>query len=227
MSSVWTLYVRLMIALASLPGPALQNENRVGLVVDYGNGQMETRCVAFVEEDISGYQALLRSGLALEVHEQGGGPAICRVASTGCPADDCFCACAGGDCVYWSYWHQRDGTWEYAAAGAQQSRLSNGDVDGWVWGPGSVTEAPPPPAISFDAICTGEVVAAGATAVTALSTPGPGGTTVPSALPLEPGTQAGSLQNVLPYAGFAALMFLLGVLAWLVRRRAARGREES
>lgn len=190
--------------LAGLYAPPAQDGNRVGVVVDFGE-ETTTACVAFEEPEISGYEALVRSGLALEVNQQAGGTAVCRIEATGCAADDCFCACRGQDCVYWSYWHQVDGAWQYAVIGASQSRVGNGDVDGWVWGPGSVTEAPPPPDVRFDDICG----AAGAKAATA-----PAGTAV---------VEAAGVPAAWAYGGFVVLLLLLGGLLWLARRRAGRG----
>lgn len=197
------VYWLLVPLLAGLFAPPAQDGNRVGIVVDFGE-ETTTACVAFAEPEISGYEALVRSGLALEVNQQAGGAAVCRIEATGCAADDCFCACQGQDCVYWSYWHQVDGAWQYAVSGASQSRVGNGDVDGWVWGPGSVTEAPPPPDARFDDICG----AAGTTAVAA-----PGATAAVEA--------AGP--SVWTYGGFVVLLLLLGGLLWLARRRAGRG----
>ena len=192
----------LLLALLALWLPAAQDDNRTALVVDFGDGQVVTRCVAFAEPQISGYDALLRSGLALEVDQQGGGTAICSIEATGCAADDCFCACTGDDCRYWSYWHQIDNQWQYATGGATTYQVRDGDVEGWVWGPGSVTEAPPPPPVTFADICP-----AGTAAV------------APAAPPATP--EARGL-NLAAYGGFAALLLALGALAWLARRRAGR-----
>jgi len=207
----------LLPLLAGLFTPPAQDGNRVGIVVDFGE-ETTTACVAFAEPEISGYEALVRSGLALEVNQQAGGAAVCRIEATGCAADDCFCACQGQDCVYWAYWHQVDGAWQYAVIGASQSRVGNGDVDGWVWGPGSVTEAPPPPDVSFDDICG----ATGTTAVAALSTPAPGGTSTAAAAETA-ATAATAGPSAWGYAGFVGLLLLLGGLLWLARRRVGGG----
>lgn len=191
-----------LVVLASLAGGALaaQDDNRVAVVVDYGDGQTATRCVAFAEPEISGYEALSRSGLVVESEIQAGGTAVCRIDGVGCAADDCFCACRGGDeCRYWSYWQQRDGAWQYATAGAAQVRVSHGAVEGWTWGLGSVTQALPPPDASFDAICQGAAVSA-----------------VAAASPVV---------DWVSYAPFVVVLVLLGGLALLVvRRRRAAGR---
>ena len=158
---VLLLLPALIVLVMSFGAPAAaQDDNRVAVVVDYGDGQTATRCVAFSEPEISGYEALSRAGLAVENEVQAGGAAVCRIDGVGCAVDDCFCACrGGGECRYWSYWQLRDGTWQYAVAGAGRSRVVDGAVEGWVWGAGSVTEAPPPPVVSFAEVCQGAVVA--------------------------------------------------------------------
>lgn len=144
----------LNVALAQAEGP-----NQVGLVVVHGDGSVQTRCIEFGESKISGYDVLDRSGLDLNVEPSGGmGAAICRIDNEGCtfPQDACFCQCAGGgsSCTYWSYWHLAGDGWQYSGSGASNHFVSHGDVEGWVWGLGTVTEAAPPPVIPFAEICT-------------------------------------------------------------------------
>jgi hypothetical protein len=131
-----------------------QAPQRAAVVVRLDEGRVESRCVAFEEASISGYDLLLRSGLAVDAQVASIGTMVCAVAGTGCPVNDCLCQCQGGEnCVYWSYWHLTDGRWQYARAGAGSYRISDGMVDGWVWGPGSVSSAPPPPEITFAEVC--------------------------------------------------------------------------
>ena len=196
------LVVVVLVLAAGAPADA-QDDNHVAVIVDYGDGQTATRCVAFPEPEISGLEALGRSGLVVENEVQAGGAAVCRIDGVGCAVDDCFCACrGGGECRYWSYWQLRDGVWRYAVAGASRSRVVDGAVEGWVWGAGSVTEAPPPPLVSFDEVCRGAVVAA-----------------TPQATP--PAAPAIAWRS---YALFAGLLLALGGLALVAgRRRRARG----
>jgi hypothetical protein len=127
-------------AQAGSPITRAQQSNRVGLVVGLGDGTFVTRCVAFSESEISGYEAMMRSDL--DVTASGG--AVCRIEGIGCPADDCFCALPD----YWSYWHLIDGVWQYSGSGAQGSTVRDGDVEGWNWG------AEPPPPVLFRQICS-------------------------------------------------------------------------
>ena len=137
-----------------LPQITAQTTNRAALVVDYGNGQVQTQCVTFAEEQISGYDLLLRSGLDVAVDVQGMGTLICGIGDVGCPASNCLCPCSGGpNCTYWSYWRQVSGSWQFSQGGASMSIVTNGSVEGWTWGPGGVNQAIPPPNISFDEVC--------------------------------------------------------------------------
>ncbi len=132
--------------------------NQAAVIIRLEDGLIENRCVAFEEESISGLDLLTRSGLDLELRVEGFGSAVCSIEGSGCAAGDCFCQCSGGrDCVYWSYWHQQQNGWDYAAAGASSYQVSQGDVDGWSWGPGSVISAVEPPLTSFKEICSQEV----------------------------------------------------------------------
>ena len=192
MRNKWLLLLLLSVGVLALlvyyPSGA-SDDNRAALVVDFGNGQVATRCVGFSEETISGFDLLQRSGLPVEVDFQSGGAAVCRIDGQGCPPDDCFCACrGGGDCLYWAYWHQNDGVWGYSSAGSALYQVGNGAVEGWVWGLGSVTQATPPPVIAFGDVCA---VAATDTP-TATATPSRTATPVvlPTLLPTSDGQPA-------------------------------------
>lgn len=146
----------LLVWLAFAPGVvrAETNVRQAGLVARLSENEWVTRCVSFDEEQISGYELLLRSGLALEVAFESMGVQVCGIEGVGCSQADCLCQCrGGGECVYWSYWQLRDEGWRYARVGAAAYRLGHGDVDGWAWGPGTVTEAPQPPPVTFAEIC--------------------------------------------------------------------------
>jgi uncharacterized repeat protein (TIGR01451 family) len=123
-----------------------QGTNRAGLVVRFGDGSYITRCIPFSESEISGLDVLTRSGLTVVA----AGWAICDIeGESGCTAEDCFCQCpgGGGPCIYWSYWHLGNGSWDYSGVGSGGYKVHNGDVEGWSWG----SEAPP--IVSFDEIC--------------------------------------------------------------------------
>ena len=177
-----------------------QAQNRAALVVRYEDGRVETMCVAFAEEQVSGYDLLDRAGLAVEARVVGMGATVCRLGDQGCPVSDCFCHCPGGsDCLYWSYWTQEEGVWQYASIGPSLRQVSDGVVEGWSWGPGSLTDAIPPPALTFADVCTDE------TAVT----------------PLAQVDGERNQINWLPYLVFGLLLTGLAGLAAMRRGRTA------
>lgn len=156
----WKTLERLILAftillILSLPGSPVPvvadslegtGENRVGLVVQVDATTLITRCVRFSESEITGLEALQRSGLEV-VNSQG---AICAIAGTGCPADDCFCQFNAPERRYWSYWHWDTATssWSLSNAGASAYRVRDGDIEGWYWR-GEVL----PVDIDLDTIC--------------------------------------------------------------------------
>lgn len=161
----------LVVALLAYTPSGAADDNRVAVVIDYGNDQVVTRCVSFSEDNITGYEALERTGLAVETDFQTGGAAVCRIDDQGCPPDDCFCSCrGGGDCIYWSYWHFTNGTWNYSSAGSGLYQVTDGAVEGWVWGLGSVTQAQPPPVVSFADVCATAATNTPTTTATATNT---------------------------------------------------------
>lgn len=143
------LPVALFAALVSAQGPS-----QVAIVIQYGDGTTSTHCVDVAEDGMTGFDALLRTGVDVVYSGGGAGAIVCKIGPSGC-ADpgQCFCQCVGVDCRYWSYWHLIDGAWQYARLGAGMHKVQPGTVEGWVWGLGSPAEAPEPPQVSFDEIC--------------------------------------------------------------------------
>jgi hypothetical protein len=132
-----------------------QQTNRVALIVDFGDHHI-TRCVAFTESEITGYDVLRRSGLDVVVDPSNPmGVTVCDINGTsGCPPSNCFCKCQGSPCVYWSYHYMENGSWRYAQLGASNRKVRDGDVEGWGWGEGTINSSgQEPPAIPFNQIC--------------------------------------------------------------------------
>jgi hypothetical protein len=144
-------------SVALLPALARtqDNPNRAGLVVQYGDGQVETACVAFAEEQISGLELLTRAGIPHIAQQSGGSAAICKIRGDGCdyPAEDCFCKREGLGSVYWAYHLRVDDAWRYSNQGVSSVQVQNGDVQGWAWGMGDSDQGVQPPALSFVQIC--------------------------------------------------------------------------
>jgi len=173
----------LAIAMGGILLPAAtqaDSPNRVGLVVRFGDGSLFTHCVEFDENQISGLEVLLKAGLNV-IYESSGpdGAAVCKIENEGCdyPAEDCFCQCPGGpNCIYWSYWHLKDGAWEYSQVGAGGYHVSDGDVEGWAW-------AVELPQVAFDDICVPLSTATFTSTATPASTPTATHTLLPTATP--------------------------------------------
>jgi hypothetical protein len=139
----------LVVAFPSLA--AAQPPHHAALIVDFGDGRVVVRVVAFAGETISGVDLLQQAGLDVAVMVNlGGGAALCAVEGVGCAPtpQECFCQCRGSPCRYWSYFHLQDGAWAYAGMGAADHVLRDGDVDGWVWGDGRTA----PPLLTWDEI---------------------------------------------------------------------------
>lgn len=118
--------------------------NRVGLVVQFDDATIVSRCISFNENRISGYTILQRSGLEIAAAMDPQGAAICKIGNQGCPVESCFCEYPN----YWSYWHLAGDHWQYSSLGASNYYAEDGDVEGWRWGNGI-----PPVVMSFAEIC--------------------------------------------------------------------------
>jgi hypothetical protein len=150
----------LVVFLVALVWPVrgfADEPRRAGLVVQFGDGRVETMCLEFGEGEISGVDFLIGSGMELVVDAGSSmGVTICQIDGEGCafPADACFCQCmGGGECFYWNYYSRDPGEagWAYSALGAAMRKVKPGSVEAWVWGDGHM---PPADELSFEAICS-------------------------------------------------------------------------
>ena len=184
------LFLTLALGFTPIQNSTAQESNRAGLVVQLGDGIVETRCVEFTEATISGLELLERSGLpVLAAYDPSLGAMVCKIQEQGCPVDNCLCQSPPD---YWSYWHQVDNNWIYSPAGSSTYPVSNGAVEGWSWGPGN-----PPPVMTINEICTPPATATPTittiptnTPVPPTATPAPTNTLVPTDTPaLKPTTE--------------------------------------
>jgi len=88
-----------------MPYASYQITNRAGLVVQFEDDRIETYCIPFNEESISGYEFLKRSELQLECEFSSMGVAVCKIEDVGCPPSECL-ICEKPK--YWAYWHLVD-----------------------------------------------------------------------------------------------------------------------
>jgi len=150
----WTLLLAVALLAGAGARGSAQGPNQVALIVQYADGSISTHCVSFETAQITGLEALQQTGLDV-VYEGGAlGARVCKIGPVGCDLPgDCFCLCKGTECLYWSYWHLVEGTWQYAIVGAASYQVQPGGVEGWSWGIGTPNRAPQPPLISFEEVC--------------------------------------------------------------------------
>jgi hypothetical protein len=174
---------------------AQDSANQAGLVILHGDGRVVTACVTFTEPQISGLQLLERAGLDINIEANSTGGAVCRINGEGCgfPQQSCFCRCEGPSCTYWSYWRSGEMGWQYSNLGAGSSEVRPGQVDGWVWGPGTVDSAGKPPVLTLADVCrsasaTSTPAPTAAPSVTPPAIPSPTATVVQDAAATPPST---------------------------------------
>jgi hypothetical protein len=192
-------------------GPASANgTHRAALVVRFADGKVQTACVSFAAPTITGQQLLQRSGFKTIVDSGGAlGGAICSINDQGCsfPKQDCFCRCTGSQCEYWAYYQWQQGAWSYSQAGAAAVKVSDGDLQGWSWGPGNFSSGTEPPVVAFADVCAANAVSA------------PTGAGAPAAQ--TPAVAPAGSGAMLQYVAYAAILLLLigaGVFVMLRRR---------
>lgn len=195
----WVLSLGLFLVTAALPAFA-RADGEAGLVIDYGDGRVETYCVAFEGDRITGDQLLERAGV--DVNQFSG--MVCAIEGVGCRHrgnfPSCHCQCEDlADCTYWAYFVQRNnGGWVRSSLGFLSQVARHGDLHGWRWGKGTAEAATAPPSFTFAEICghpattpttapSSEAPAsppADVTATTAPGMPAPADTAVPTTAPI-------------------------------------------
>ncbi len=145
LAAVWLALTSLTVARA---------DGEAGVVIDYGT-HTESFCVAFAGDSISGDALLAAAGR--EVNQFSG--LVCGIDAVGClhsgSFDSCTCQCRGSNCTYWAFF-TRDygqGGWTYSGLGFRLARAGDGDLQGWRWGAGTLTSAPPPAGVTFEQVC--------------------------------------------------------------------------
>jgi len=127
------------VALTGGAGPAqsARAAGAVGIVIRHGDGRILYAYVPLTSDQMTGAEALQKSGLTLNVTAGGAyGTAVCAIDGEGCaaPKENCFCKSYGDPSFYWHYYARGpDGAWRTASIGAANRVLHDGDVDGWSW----------------------------------------------------------------------------------------------
>jgi hypothetical protein len=182
LASAFVLALVAGVALATVDVEA-QGPNRAGIVVSFDN-TVRTACIDFDEAEISGAELLRRASFDVVAAGGGMGSAVCMIDGVGCAdPNDCWCQCHGSTCRYWAYFTLEEGNWKYSPIGASQRKVHDGDVDGWTWGVGSASSAPPPGPVSFEEVCPPEEPPP-------TSTPQPKEPTIAYAAPIEAPVEA-------------------------------------
>jgi hypothetical protein len=153
--------VSLLLLVIAPTGPAAlaQGDDKVGLVVKFGDGSVFTDCIDFSGPGMTGEDVLDLSGLpVVKDTSYGLGAAVCRIEEDGCdyPDEHCFCQCLGNECDYWAYYHldRQGGEWVYSVKGSSWNTIQAGDVEGWAWYDDDLTEAEnEPPVKTFEELC--------------------------------------------------------------------------
>jgi len=144
----------LVVGACLWPLPALADASRAGVIIIDGTagGTPTAICVPFAQKELTGIELLHQARPDLITQVSMAGEAVCKIGPTGCnyPAEDCFCACRGSECLYWSYWYREGDRWVYSARGASSRRVRHGDLDAWVWGNGQTT----PPDLTWEEVCS-------------------------------------------------------------------------
>jgi hypothetical protein len=150
-------WVLVFLSAAVLPGAAsVGPDDKAGLIVQFKDGRVLTRCLPLEGADVTGADLLAHSGLEVIVDaSRGMGITVCQIEGVGCayPVDPCFCECMSGNtCAYWNYFYRDPGEaeWSYSALGALLRKVRPGSVEAWVWGNG---QTPPQEELTFAAIC--------------------------------------------------------------------------
>lgn len=129
---------------------------RAGIVIDFGDGVVETACIDLgADGQATGEEMLAAAGFDVLIEYSPMGGAVCKIGPTGCnfPGQPCWCQCMSSPCVYWSYNYLQNGQWIYSTLGASVRTVHAGDVEGWAWGAGSMSQGAAPPPATFDQIC--------------------------------------------------------------------------
>ncbi|MEP6871152.1 MAG: hypothetical protein ABI939_04800 [Anaerolineaceae bacterium] len=127
-------------------------DGEAGLVIQNGDS-VDTYCVPFAGESINGADLLKKVSIPVARV----GDLVCAVGNVGCfgasDYESCTCKYASTG-TYWAYFSQTYGQrWVYSGLSFALLKSKDGDMQAWRWGPAGANSAPPPPPLSFEAVC--------------------------------------------------------------------------
>ncbi len=153
MTSTFRLLAPVLFGLCALLAVGVARaDGEAGLVIQNGVN-VETYCVPFKGDSINGADLLKTVNIPVARV----GDLVCAVGNVGCfgasDYDSCTCKYAATG-TYWAYFSLTYGqAWVYSGLSFALLKSKDGDMQAWRWGPGGANSAPPPPAISFEAVC--------------------------------------------------------------------------
>lgn len=186
-----TSYVALAVLLVLFAAPARAEETgggRAGVVIDFGGGAVHTACVDLGPDgQATGEEVLAAAGFSLLIEYSPMGGAVCKIDTQGCnyPDQACWCQCMSSPCLYWAYNHWQDGQWVYSTTGASAYTVHAGDVEGWAWGAGTMSQGAAPPLRTFGEICPAAQQSTPPATSAPTATPSPTAP-LPTAIPTPP-----------------------------------------
>lgn len=138
--------------LAALAGdyliepPESDGIHYAALVIDPGEGDVTTACVAFEEETLSGLELLDKSGLDYEIDEGFVNNII------GFSAQE-------GETLYWSFWYFDGREWQFHNTGAGESIVEPTTIEAWRLTNWEQIPSPPPDFIpNLKVICNADIL---------------------------------------------------------------------
>lgn len=119
-----------LLAFSALAFAQDDGTPHTAIIVVQDNDGAVVREITFTTP-ISGLAALEATGLDVDTSDTSFGAAVCSIASTGCPADDCFC----NQNEFWGYNFGDGESWQSWPMGADTTLLTNTvNLEGWRWG---------------------------------------------------------------------------------------------
>ena len=94
-------------------------DNFAAIVIDPGDGDIQTACVSFEEDSINGFELLERSGFSYETDQDGFLNSILEISNP------------EGETKYWSYWYWDGREWQFHNIGMSNTIVAAGTVEAW------------------------------------------------------------------------------------------------
>ncbi len=128
----------------------------VGVVVDAGNGTVETSCLELGPGgQADGVQILAATGFTTQQISDREEVRMCMINNQGCRVDAgeaCFCQCDDQTCYQWIYYELVNDTWQRRWS-ASSHTITPGMLVGWVWADTQAVPVMQPALRTFEQVC--------------------------------------------------------------------------